>query len=49
MHLTLFKVGFLDVDIWDFFDVLIVGVLLYQLYRLLKGSIALNIFVGMVL
>lgn len=45
----LFKVGFLPVDVWDFFDILIVAVLLYQLYRLLKGSIALNIFVGMVL
>ncbi|MEM9526393.1 MAG: diadenylate cyclase CdaA [Bacteroidota bacterium] len=49
MHQPLFSIGFLEVDIWDFFDVLIVGVLLYQLYRLLKGSIALNIFVGMML
>ena len=45
----LFNIGFLQVDIWDFFDILIVGVMLYQLYRLLKGSIALNIFVGMML
>ncbi len=45
----LFSIGFLQVDIWDFFDVLIVGVMLYQLYRLLRGSIALNIFVGMML
>ncbi|OAV44331.1 diadenylate cyclase CdaA [Lewinella sp. 4G2] len=45
----LFKIGFLPVDIWDFLDIFIVAVLLYQLYRLLKGSIALNIFVGMVL
>lgn len=43
------SIGFLQVDIWDFFDILIVGVMLYQLYRLLRGSIALNIFVGMVL
>jgi len=49
MQFLLFKVGFLEVNIWDFVDVFIVGVLLYQLYRLLKGSIALNIFVGMVL
>jgi uncharacterized protein (TIGR00159 family) len=45
----LFNIGFLQVDIWDFFDILIVGGMLYQLYRLLKGSIALNIFVGMML
>lgn len=44
----LFKIGFLPVDIWDLFDILIVGYLLYELYRLLKGSIALNIFVGIV-
>lgn len=47
MHL-LFHVGFLQVDLWDVLDIIIVGVILYQLYRLLKGSIALNIFVGMV-
>jgi uncharacterized protein (TIGR00159 family) len=49
MPVLLFSIGFLQVDIWDFFDVLIVGVILYQLYRLLRGSIALNIFVGMML
>ncbi len=43
-----FNVGFLPVDVWDFLDIFIVAILLYQLYRLLKGSIALNIFVGMV-
>jgi len=49
MPQLLFSIGFLQVDIWDFFDILIVGVMLYQLYRLLRGSIALNIFVGMML
>lgn len=48
MSQLLFQVGFLEVDIFDLLDILIVGVLLYQLYRLLRGSIALNIFVGMV-
>lgn len=43
------SIGFLQVDIWDVFDILIVGAMLYQLYRLLRGSIALNIFVGMML
>ena len=49
MPTLLFQIGFLPIDIWDFLDVFIVAVILYQLYRLLKGSIALNIFVGMVL
>ena len=44
----LFQIGFLQIDFWDVLDILIVGVILYQLYQLLKGSIALNIFVGMV-
>jgi len=49
MPTILFSIGFLEIDIWDLFDIFIVGVLLYQLYRLLRGSIALNIFVGMML
>jgi diadenylate cyclase len=30
----------------DFMDILLVGVLLYQLYRLVRGTAALNIFIG---
>ena len=43
----LIKIGFLDIRIWDLFDVLIVGWLFYQIYKLLRGSIAFNIFIGM--
>ena len=46
MTLFLFKIGFLPVRIWDVLDILIVGYLIYQIYRLLKGSIAFNIFIG---
>ncbi|MEM7572948.1 MAG: diadenylate cyclase CdaA [Bacteroidota bacterium] len=49
MSLFLIKIGFLPVSLWDVLDVLIVGFLAYQLYRLLRGSIALNIFVGLAL
>ncbi len=42
----MFKIGFLPVRIWDILDILIVGYLMYQIYRLLKGNIAFNIFVG---
>jgi uncharacterized protein (TIGR00159 family) len=45
--LFLFKIGFLDIRIWDLFDILIVGWLFYQIYKLLRGSIAFNIFIGM--
>ena len=44
----LFEIGFLPVSFWDVLDILIVGYLIYRVYLLLKGSIAFNIFVGVV-
>lgn len=45
----LFKIGFLDVRLLDFLDVLLVAVLMYQLYRLVRGSLAFNILIGLLL
>ena len=45
----LFNIGFLPVRIWDVLDILIVGYLMYQIYKLLRGNIAFNIFVGVLL
>ncbi len=42
-----FKIGFLDITFWDILDILIVGVLIYQIYKLLRGSLAFNIVVGL--
>lgn len=42
----LFKIGFLPIRIWDVLDIIIVGYLMYQLYKLLRGTIAFNIFIG---
>jgi diadenylate cyclase len=42
----LFKIGFLEVGWVDFIDIALVGVLLYQIYKLIRGSIAVNIFLG---
>ncbi len=47
--IDIFKIGFLAVTIWDIFDILIVGYLLYHLLRLIRGSIAFNILIGIVL
>lgn len=47
--LFLVKIGFLPVRIWDILDILIVGYLMYQIYRLLKGNIAFNILIGVVM
>ena len=45
----LFQIGFLPIRLLDLLDILIVGFLFYQLYKLLKGSIAFNIFIGVLL
>lgn len=44
----LINIGFIDFRIIDLLDILIVGWLVFQIYKLLRGSIAFNIFVGMV-
>ena len=45
----LFQIGFLPVRIWDILDIVIVGYLIYQIYKLLRGSVAFNIFIGFIL
>ncbi|MBL7859406.1 MAG: TIGR00159 family protein [Cyclobacteriaceae bacterium] len=42
----LFKIGFLEVSWVDFVDIGLVSILLYQVYKLIRGSIAVNIFLG---
>lgn len=44
--ILLFKIGFLDVTWVDLIDIGLVSVLLYQVYKLIRGSIAVNIFLG---
>lgn len=43
----LIRIGFLDFSWVDLLDVLLVAMLLFQLYQLLRGSIALRIFLGL--
>ena len=38
--------SFLNIRFLDIIDILVVGYLMYQVYRLLRGSVAFNIFVG---
>ncbi|NLR90175.1 MULTISPECIES: diadenylate cyclase CdaA [Flammeovirga] len=44
--MLLFSVGFLEINFVDFLDILLVSVLLFHMYKLIKGSVALKIFVG---
>ncbi len=46
--ILLFEIGFLPIRIWDILDILIVGYLIYQLYKLLRGTVAFNIFIGFI-
>lgn len=47
--LDLFKIGFLTVSFTDLIDIAIVSFIIYKLYTLLKGTIAAQIFVGLVI
>ena len=38
--------AFITIRILDIIDILLVAVLLYQVYRLIKGTVAINIFAG---
>lgn len=40
------EIGFLEISIWDILDILIVGYLIFQIYRLLRGTMAFNIVIG---
>ena len=41
------KIGFLEIRLLDLLDIFLVGILLFQLYKLVRGSLAFNIFIGM--
>lgn len=43
------KLKFWDFTIIDFIDVFLVAILLYYVYRLIKGTVAINIFIGIII
>jgi len=42
----LFQIGFLEIKLVDFIDIGLVSVLLYQIYKLMRGSVAIKVFLG---
>jgi len=42
----LFKIGFLEVGWLDILDIMLVAALLYNFYKLMRGSVAIKIFLG---
>ena len=37
---------FVDIKIIDVLDILLVGILIYQVYKLIRGTAAISIFLG---
>jgi len=44
--ILVFKVGFLEIDWVDFIDILLVTILIAQVYKLMRGSMAIRVFFG---
>ena len=47
--MELFKIGFLTISLTDIIDVALVAVIFYRLYLAVRGTIAVQIFIGLVL
>jgi diadenylate cyclase len=47
--INLFKIGFLTVTLLDIIDIALVSFIFYKLYTLLKGTIATQIFFGLII
>ncbi|GFZ94459.1 membrane protein [Aquaticitalea lipolytica] len=43
------KFNFWDFGVIDFIDVFLVAILLYYIYKLIKGTVAINIFIGIII
>ena len=43
------NLDFLNISLIDLFDIALVALLLFSLYRLVKGTVAINIFLGIVI
>lgn len=41
-----FNIGFLEIEFVDIIDIMFVSILLYNVYMLMKGSVAIKIFLG---
>lgn len=44
--LYIFKIGFLEFKIIDLLDIVLVTILLFQLFKLIRGSVAEKVFIG---
>lgn len=47
--MELFKIGFLSVSVIDLIDILLVAFIFYRLYRGMRGTVAAQIFIGLLI
>jgi diadenylate cyclase len=47
--IELFKIGFLTITLSDLVDIVIVAFIVYKLYTLLRGTIAAQVFIGLII
>jgi diadenylate cyclase len=47
--LDLFKVGFLTVTLLDIIDIILVTLIIYKIYTIIRGTIASQIFIGLII
>lgn len=47
--IELFKIGFLTITLSDIVDIIIVAFIVYKLYTLLRGTIAAQVFIGLMI
>ncbi|MFA6540021.1 MAG: TIGR00159 family protein, partial [Bacteroidota bacterium] len=47
--MELFKIGFLSVSVIDLIDILLVTFIFYRLYRGMRGTVAAQIFIGLLI
>jgi len=47
--MELFKIGFLSITIIDGLDILLVSIIFYRLYMIIRGTVAAQIFIGLLI
>jgi diadenylate cyclase len=47
--MELFRIGFISVGITDLIDIVLVSYIFYRLYLAMRGTIAIQIFAGLLL
>jgi diadenylate cyclase len=45
----IFKIGFISVTLWDIIDILLVTFIFYKIYSVIRGTIAAQIFYGLII